>query len=80
MTYRHVFEVDDACGHCRALGEHLCATPTPDPASPCGYVYLDGGQVCGRDADHEIHQPPCWPPYIATRCLTCSHPIEPVPA
>lgn len=50
----------------------FCRTPTPDPASPCGYRIDDC--VCGRtQREHALpraHKP--------TRC-TCQHPIERVP-
>lgn len=62
------------CGESRCI----CQTPQPDPASPCGYVYVedDGGARCAWEpqehagsglADHD-HQP--------TTCLSCHHGIR----
>lgn len=79
MTWVHEHEdarLPGACLECIAARTTFCTTPTPDPASPCGYEYKEDGAPCGFrrsmgghefvDADHP-HQP--------TRC-TCGHPIK----
>jgi hypothetical protein len=66
-----------------------CTTPTPDPASACGFVGCVGaGAHAGRDGEPWavcVGGPACPPSHPddpgchshqPTRCLTCGHPIE----
>lgn len=75
--------LDPSCTQCMA--EHweddplpdgaICTTPTPDPASPCGYEgcseqHWQPGYEGIHDTDMGTH------PIEPTRCATCQHPIE----
>ena len=57
----------------------ICTAPTPDPASPCGYVGCvdptsEWHGACFHLDDHD-EQEDCHV-RVPTRCLTCGHPIE----
>lgn len=61
-----------------------CTTPTPDPASPCGYNACDSDPFwhecatvpCVVDRFGYSHPHEACHPHQPTRCLTCGHPIE----
>jgi hypothetical protein len=83
--WRHVEQVTQhagtrVCGNCYVENK-VCTTPTPDPASPCGWTY-GNGEPCDVPADRLIHPASTRPFYglnthdfVPTRC-TCGHPIE----
>lgn len=84
VEYRHVGDrTDGVCTECQM--DHIagvttssrsqwppCATPEPDPASPCGACNGEGQHVRpGADTwSNQRHH------YVPTRCLRCGHAIE----
>ena len=74
--WRHVDELAGVCASWVSWkkGRCPCTTPTPDPASPCGYEGCWGKRwthawVSGQFLDESSH------PHVPTRC-NCGHPIE----
>jgi len=68
-TVRHV-----SCSECG------CTTPEPDPASPCGYIYVegDGGERCAWEPQEHFRSGMADHPHQPTRCARCGDAVEPV--